>query len=151
MIAKYFRRLIIFVAERLLEAVFFGVLWGALLMSAWISAVQAGDGGQILNFVRMIAFPMLMFHFLSWYFLSCILFGLIFRNPQPLRQGLVFMGAGAAHVVVMLLRQGAFMSAWFYLETLWGLLSVFLANYLGARLLLRWEARGAVGGGGGVL
>jgi hypothetical protein len=150
------RRLAVFTLERGLEAVFFGVLLiGTGWVFAWIASVQAGDGGQsfydgmsrlferpnaILNLLGVILVPMLFFHLLSWYFLSCILFGLIFRSARPLRQGLIFMGAGAVHVVVMFLREGGGMPTFIYVDILWGLLSVFSASYLGASLLQRWDA-----------
>ena len=150
----YMRRITVFFVERLLESVFFGVgIFTSLLTfalasqeppiaHAFMSDLGPGVGRSISILAAFMFIPMAYFYVMSGYIVSCILFSVFFRQHRPIWQALVMPAVGLIHTAIFFFVLGASEVEWgfLYLVAI-GLISVFAANYLGARLLQRWEAR----------
>ena len=97
-LSQLFWRLITWTIERILELVIVAALFGFRQFFQILVPARASDMG-VLEAMVAGAFGAYIFYFISLYGVSCVLFGLIFRNPTPRRHANIMVAAFCVHII----------------------------------------------------
>lgn len=97
--ASLFWRLAVWLIERLLETGLAGIVVAFVTIFFHFSNQPERLDGSVFQNMLAVSFGAGIFYFISLYGVSCILFGLVFRNPTPSRHANIMVTAFCVHVI----------------------------------------------------
>ncbi len=103
-LSQLFWRLITWTIERLTEMGLFGFISSVFIsvfgpIFLYFSDQPQRPVGGLFETALVMPFGAFIFYFISLYGVSCVLFGLIFRNPTPRRHANIMVAAFCVHVI----------------------------------------------------